>query len=279
MTTATTLIAPRRGTLPISTLTPLWMTAAQADADAEANLRQALVGRYDTHARTVLRALTEENELRAGDPPTETTPGLVAVHAYHAAERDDVDRMLRGLDPPDRDAPAAVVARCVLDGLRQLPVVFGPVFAACATHIPLDAYLCGGELTEPGFVAADLAATDHVDAGLEYVIWSVSARRVGPVAPGEPATALFAAGSRFAVLGVDTGSAVPRVVLLDLAAQSRVTGGSTEDLVRRLVGAAGNGVRRTRESLTARGRPIGVDDSGRAFQAAPIPEDPHGGPH
>jgi hypothetical protein len=163
-----------------------------------------------------------------------------------------------------------------LDGLHQLPVVFGPVFAACATHVPLEAYLAGGELTEPGFVDVDLIATDHPDAGIEYVIWSVSARRVGPVAPGEPATALFAAGSRFAVLGVDAGSSIPTVLLLELAAQRRITGTSTENLVQRLVAAASTGARRTREPLSARGLPIGVDDCGRAFQAAPTPEDPHG---
>ena len=226
-----------------------------------------------------MQTLAEEDELRDRDPPTTMTSGLIALHAYYATERDNVNRMLRGLDPPDRDA-AASVARCVLDGLRRLPVVFGPVFAACATDVPLDAYQSGGELTEPGFVDVDLTATDRPDAGIEYVIWSVSARRMSAVAPGGPATALFAAGSRFAVLGVDAGSAMPRVLLLDLAAERRVAGAWTEDLMQRLVEAASTGVRRTREPLTARGLPIGVDDCGRAFQTAPTPEDPHGaGPH
>jgi hypothetical protein len=272
--TTTTVPVPSRGRPPSSPSTPLWITAARCDAEDGAHLRQVLDGRYEAHARAVVRALAEENELRDGDPPAATVNGLVAVHAYCATERDSVNRVLRGFDDPSRGASAAVVARCALYGLLRLPVVFGPVFAACPTDVPLDAYLSGGELIEPGFVDVDLTATDHPDASIEYVIWSVSARRVGPVAPGDQATALFAPGSRFAVLGVDSGSRHRRVLLLDLAAQRRVMSASTEGLLHRLVEAASNGVGRKREPLPARGLPIGLDDSGRPFVATPAPSDP-----
>ncbi len=256
------------GTPPRLTVTPLWITAARCDAEDGAHLRQVLDGRYNAHAHAVVRTLAEESELRDGDPPAATVNGLVAVHAYCATERDSVNRVLRGWDDPSRATSAAVVARCALYGLRRLPVVFGPVFAACAMDVPLDAYLGGGELIEPGFVDADLSATDHPDVAIEYVIWSVSARRVSPVEDGEQATALFAAGSRFAVLGVDSGSRHPRVLLLDLAARRGATDALPEGLQHRLVEAASSGARRRREPLPARGLPIGLDDSGRPFQAA-----------
>jgi hypothetical protein len=263
----------RRGTPPGSTITPLWITAADCDAEDGAHLRQVLNGRYDAYARAVVHALAENDELPHADLPTATVAGLVAVHAYCATERESVNRVLRGLDDPNRGASAAVVARCASYGLRRMPVVFGPVFAPCATDVPLEVYLGGGELIEPGFVDVDLSATDNPDAGIDYVIWSVSARRVDPAAHGEQATALFAPGSRFAVLGVDSGSRRPRVLLLDLAAQRHVTSASTERLLSLLIDAANTGVRRTREPLPALGFPIGLDDSGCPFLAAPSPSD------
>jgi hypothetical protein len=157
-------------------------------------------------------------------------------------------------------------------GLRQLPIVSGPVFATCVTPVPVAAYETGAELIEPAFVDVGLSPNHGPGDGVDYHIWSVSARKLGPIAPDEGSTAMFAAGSRFLVLGVEAGAERPRVMLLDLATPPAVHEGvpgaapQIEDIVEVLrrgrVPAGG-------ESGPSPGPlafPVGLDDSGRPHQ-------------
>ena len=192
--------------------------AGGADGPEEADeerLRQLLAGSYATYAGAAAAAL--------GDPgdPGSVCAGLVAVRAYCVAEREAVNRALRGAGaPPSYDTPAALLATCAAAGLRRLPAVFGPVFAATGVQVPQGIYQPGDTLVEPGFLDVDLLPGSHPDAIVEFVIWSLTARRLGELSTGVPGTALFPPGSRFQVLDVDAGPRHTRALLVDLGAGS-----------------------------------------------------------
>ncbi len=257
--------------LPVPTTSgvPVWITAALCDVDDRVRLRQVLTAEYDAHARVVAQTLMDDPRLRDADPSLVT--GLIAVRAYCATERDTVNRVLRGVGDSRRVSRAIHIAGCAASGLRGLPAVFGPVFATSGVRIPTSAYVPGIELGEPGFIDVDLVPTDHAGPGVDYLIWSVSARRLGPIGPTDRATALFPVASRFVVLAVDSGPERPRVMLLDLAARhsgpdrTPGAGPTIDDIIERLR----HSVRRSRVSSGILGFPIGVDNSGLPY---PHPE-------
>lgn len=211
---------------PPSSEPPATVTAPHLGSAEEDRLRRLLDGRYDTHFEAVALALSEDPHIRdhsvpAGDRPTPTS-GLVAVRAYCAGERMSVNQALR----TDGDSPSgatAVLASFTTSGLQRLPVVYGPVFTAARTSAPPDRYQPGEVLVEPAFVDVDLSRRGYQDMTVEYLIWSLSARRLGAISAGEPATGLFPAGSRFQVLDVDDHPNHLRVLLLDLAAPRHAT--------------------------------------------------------
>ena len=259
-----------------STTVPLWVTAAPCDVDDQSRLRQVLDDRYDVHAQAVGDALAEVPGLRDLPSAPATVIGLVAVRAYCAGDRGAVNQALRGLGDPRHVAAATTIASCAAHGLLRLPVVFGPVFATNTTHVSAGAYDLGSQVVEPGFVDVSLSPNDRPGPGLDYLIWSVSARRLVGIASGDQATALFTAGSRFLVLDIDVDPERPRVMLLDLAAPPGATDRpaglvpATMDIVERLCHAA----RRAGRNASAPGGmldfPPGLDDSGRPYPAVSV---------
>jgi hypothetical protein len=202
------------------------------DAD-ESELLAALVGalgpEFHRHA-TELR----EARRRAGvtDPPA---PDLVALRACFAGVRLGVNEHLRSA-PPAAPAgagrrwgpPAAIIGAAAVRALGRLPIVFGPVFASAG--IRAGAYSPGLELTEPGFVEVRLTPTVNRAAEVDYVIWSMMARRLDATVRDGAPVAIFAPGSRFVVLGIEPVAGRSRVYLADRGAGLR--GGSGELLAR-----------------------------------------------
>jgi len=203
---------------------PRWITASSCDVQDRLRLRQLLDGKYETHARILVRQPFRDQESSDARPSAATVTGLVALRAYCASERDAVNGELRGTGPVNAGVRSTLLAECAMYGLRQLPVVSGPVFATCPISVPASAYEVGVEFAEPAFIDIGLSPNDEPGDGIDYHIWSLSARNVGSVAPGGRSVAMFAAGSRFRVVGVEAGPDRPRVLLLDLA----VSGGSGE---------------------------------------------------
>jgi hypothetical protein len=242
---------------------PIWIDhQAWRDTD-RAELRKQLTGRYDAHMRAVTKTLAEEPGLRTAGTSTDLVAGLVAVRAYCAGERADVNRLLRTGDGDER---AAVVARGVAYGLRCLPTVLGPVFLP--GHLGADAlgaYQPGRVLTEPGLLDAQISPTGFPDATVQFVIWSVSARRLGRIGVDGPAAALFPPSTRFTVLAVDRDAKqVPRVLLSDVTAAARggpVGGRSERALTRMRVPCPPTEVSRP-EHLSAS---PGLDDTGHPY--------------
>ncbi|GIJ62438.1 hypothetical protein [Virgisporangium aurantiacum] len=253
---------------------PVWIAAAHWGTDERTLLRRAIRQRYDTHARAVGRTIAEEPGLHAGRPSTDLVTDLVALRAYDVDDRDAVNAALRTGTGTDREL---LLARGAAAGLGRLPAVFGPVFASGDTDLIGRP---GDELVEPGFLDADLVRTVPDGVPVEYVIWSVSAHRLGSLSPERPTSVLFGPGSRFVVLAVDRPThaaddgAPVRVLLRDRTDRQDGRSGLDERLITRL--------RLALEQPSAREhrRPLsiapGFDARGNPFTAAdPIAS--HGG--
>jgi hypothetical protein len=260
--------------VPTATGTPdptRWVAVrAVLDGDDRRALRTVLSGRYDAHARLVARTLAEQPGLRAGADITALVPGLVAIRAYVTGDRRPVNAHLRtaeGDDAPSRE----LLARCVAYGMYRLPVTIGPVFAVHATRAPVG-YRPGDELTEPAFVDAGLAP-GRLDgrAGVEYAIWSVSARRIGGLGSIAGA-ALFLPGARFSVLAVDPpdrDGQPARVLLRELTAvrAGRANGADPPERMLSRLRTAG----RTGADPVTLDFPVGLDAAGRRYAPTPAP--------
>ena len=252
---------------------PRWLVDADlAEAVADRGiLRQALAGRYDAHARVVSRTLAESPGLRAAaGAVADLTAGLVAVCAYYDGRRDEMNEVLRGSGPEDGVETAMLLARSATYGVRRLPTVLGPVFrSGSASPGQIAAYRPGEVLIEPAFIDVNLTAGPAPESDVEYVIWSVSARRLDGLAQNHPGRAIFQPGNRFQVLTVDDpepGGGPARVYLRDLAAARRGGRDSIERILSQLraVPRAGSGPG-SQHAVPLNFAP-GLDASGRPFR-------------
>lgn len=256
--------APRSTGPPPVVRPDVWLTDTGWGDGDRAELRRVLNGRYDVYARLVTRTLAEEPGMRATGKPAELVPELVALCAYHAGERDQVNKALR----TGADDRTTILARAALRGLRRLPAVLGPVFAAGNdAEAVAGAYRAGDELVEPAFVDADISGGRSPDAPVEYVIWSVSAHQLGRFRAG---SAVFAPGSRFAVLAVDPptdGRGPLRVLLRDRTGERRGRTTGDDRLLDRLRGALPRGP--AERPLCHLGFVPGLDERGRRYAPPP----------
>jgi len=209
--------------------------SVEDDADARARLLRALPNSYRQHVAHVTAVLNSADSpvpahlLIDQHERERVTAGLVAVRAYWSEYRTAVDSWLRGGSRAPGDAQ--IVAEWARAGLDVLPAVSGPVFTSVDGW---HAYEPAAEVTEPGFVEAGLAPAAFPEDGLDYAIWSTTARRLGrAIHSGEP-TALFPPGARFRVLDVERLGRRCRVFLAE------VTGSAPpDDVLARLRAAAG----------------------------------------
>ncbi|MFF3855690.1 hypothetical protein [Micromonospora sp. NPDC002575] len=197
------------------------------EADRE-RLRTALGWKFQAHSRTVTRALSLHPGLRSAVGEHDMTAGLVAVLALLDGVGERVNDALRGGGTPDDDVQ--LLARCACAGLKQLPAIGGPVFAAVPAGLEVAGRYGPGELlVEPAFTTVSVNGGAEGGAG-RYAIWSATARRLDHLGvPGGPdaraGRAMFAAGTRFAVLGVDEGpDGVPCVLLREIVFGSHERG-------------------------------------------------------
>ncbi|OZV82537.1 hypothetical protein CA850_09755 [Micromonospora echinospora] len=193
------------------------------EADRE-RLRTVLGWKFQAHSRTVARALSLHPGLRSAVGAHDVMAGLVTVLALLDGVGERVNGALRGGGTPDEDVQ--LLARCACAGLEQLPAVGGPVFAAVPAGLDVTRYRAGELLVEPAFTTVSCHGGSEGDAG-RYAIWSATARRLDQLGiadgPGVRAgRAMFAAGSRFAVLGVDEGpDGAPYVLLREVVSGHR----------------------------------------------------------
>ncbi|GAA2718724.1 hypothetical protein ACFY2R_20285 [Micromonospora olivasterospora] len=221
---------------------------ARTDETDRERLRTVLGWKFQAHSRTVTRALSLRPGLRSAVGEYDVMAGLVAVLALLNGVGERVNGALRGGGTPDEDVQ--LLARCARAGLEQLPAVGGPVFAAAPAGLEVtDRYRAGDLLVEPAFTAVSLTGGAEGGAG-RYAIWSATARRLDqlgvPDGPGARAgRAMFAAGTRFTVLGTDEGpDGAPCVLLREIVVghqrglDERVAGKLREALAAQPRGAA-----------------------------------------
>ncbi|SCL29401.1 hypothetical protein GA0074692_2719 [Micromonospora pallida] len=196
------------------------------EADRE-RLRTVLGWKFQAHSRTVARALSLHPGLRSAVGAHDVMAGLVTVLALLDGVGERVNGALRGGGTPDEDVQ--LLARCACAGLEQLPAVGGPVFAAPPAGLDVTRYRPGELLVEPAFTTVSCHGGTEGDAG-RYAIWSATARRLDQLGIADGAgvragRAMFAAGSRFAVLGVDEGpDGSPYVLLREVVSGHRDVG-------------------------------------------------------
>lgn len=223
---------------------PLSLGDPQRAAGERTALRRVLSDQFDKHARFVTRLLAEQPGLRAGHQGYDLLAALTSLRAWCAAEYAFVDQTLR--TPPDAAAAerALIMAGWAALGLARCPAHLGALVRLGDPPAELvGRYRPGTLLTEPGFVEAHLNRRRHATATVEYVIWSVTARRMGRIVEELPGAgdALFGPGTRFEVLAVETSPpATPdafeenrpgRVYLRELAGSGRPGGRQTAQRV------------------------------------------------
>jgi hypothetical protein len=129
---------------------------------------------------------------------------LVTVSAYLTGPPIGLNRALRH---GTAEMHRSVIA-CLTSGLNKLPVHQGVCFGVARTvGIPLDVYRPGRTIIEPAFIQAHsewsttwCTGTDAVDTEIIFAFWSRTGRQVGSLAT-RPDTVVFAAGTKFRVLG------------------------------------------------------------------------------
>lgn len=194
------------------------------DADWQV-IRQQLAGRYDEHARVVVRALAEQPGLRTHGDPAGTVGALVAVRAMC-------------LDGGGMQPQSALLARAATIGLLRLPTVFGPVFGTGSW--PERA--AGTRFQITGFVTATSRAPGTGDGPVRTVVWSVGGRRTDGLRLPAADAVVFPPGSRFVVLAAEPSgpSGVPLMLVRELAGRS---GRGDDDVAARLRSAHERGCR------------------------------------
>ncbi|SCL13175.1 hypothetical protein [Micromonospora inyonensis] len=203
---------------------PWFGVRAHTDEADRERLRTVLGWKFQAHSRTVARALSLHPGLRSAVGAHDVTAGLITVLALLDGVGARVNDALRGGGTPDEDVQ--LLARCARAGLEQLPAVGGPVFAAVPAGLDVGRYRAGDPVVEPAFTTVACHGGTEGDAG-RYAIWSATARRLDQLGiadgPGVRAgRAMFAAGSRFAVLGVDEGpEGAPYVLLREVVSGHR----------------------------------------------------------
>jgi hypothetical protein len=245
---------------------PEWLPVQGRIEEADRDrLRTALGWKFQAHTRAVARTMSLHPGLRGAVGAHEAVAGLVAVLALLDGDGRRVNDVLRGGGTPDEDVQ--LLARCASAGLAQLPAVTGAVF--CAVPAGLDVarlYRAGEVLVEPAFTEV---ATGHGTdgAGPWYAIWSATARRLDQLRTAEESgRAMFAAGTRFAVLGVEESYVLLRELVFDrrdIGLDERAAG-----KLRTAVGAHPD-----QAGPPCLPWPLGFDADGRRFAARPHVEE------
>jgi hypothetical protein len=252
---------------------------AHRSSEEERQEYRKSAGRYQVHAVTVRRMLTQRPGLRAS-APADSDDALVtdfaAILDFLEADPAALREALRA-PGPSRYPWAA----CVVSGLRRLPSFTGPVFTSAQRNGQLPhGYPPGQLIIEPAFVFATSAPQIILDGDVEYIIWSKTAKRIAALAPEAGRDeVIFPAGTAFRVLHAEPGENGPMRFFLSEAApdqKNQDNGGQFDErelsLLERLNAAVA-----VRDGLAADDRiaarrpggpgpPLGVDRDGTPFQ-------------
>ncbi|GAA4806761.1 hypothetical protein [Streptomyces ziwulingensis] len=174
-------------------------------------LRGAFRQQYNDAAGTVARVLSQSPGLRGtGRTSTEdVVSDLVAAHLYLRGDGALLDRAVRGATV----GPHVPLARCVTAGLRRLPSYRGATLMRATLDETEWAWYANRRLvTEWAFGWAMATAAPRLPGDVDFLIWSMTARRTALLDPEPAGRVLFLPGTSFKVLAVRDGER--RTVLL-----------------------------------------------------------------
>ncbi|MEW2520811.1 hypothetical protein [Actinacidiphila alni] len=182
-------------------------------------VRKTFRAQYDALAGTVARVMSQVPGLRdvTGGGAVDAETDLVALRLYLSGNHAEVDAAVRSA----RTGPHVPLARCVASGLRRLPSHRGPTLFDAELHAAQRAWYTEGRLvTEWAFCAASLLPAGSAPAvtAPSFLMWSMTARRTGPLDSGAPDRVIFLPGTAFKVLRPAEGPESP-VLLRELTPQ------------------------------------------------------------
>ncbi|MFF8880686.1 hypothetical protein [Streptomyces flaveolus] len=182
-------------------------------------LRGAFRQQYNDGVGAVARVLSQSPGLRGtGQTSTEDViTDLVAARLYLRSDGSLLDRAVRDATP----GPHVPLARCVTAGLGRLPSYRGATLMRSTLDDAEWAWYTSRRLvTEWAFGWALTAAAPTLPGDVDFLIWSMTARRTALLAPELPDRVLFLPGTNFKVLATRDGE--HRSVLLRELSASEV---------------------------------------------------------
>ncbi|MGW6446401.1 hypothetical protein [Lentzea sp. NPDC055074] len=209
-----------------------FIDADHSSSDAERDtVRRALGERYGVHAATVVRLLSQRPD--AEEDPAAFEAMVTDLTALLACVSQDEDMVVETLRMGRLGRLRPYVA-CIVSGLNRLPVHSGvaTVWGVSGQTGPRR-YRSGDVLVEHGLLDAVANPSQRIDGVTEYLIWSVTGRRVevaDRVAVATEERVLFAPGTPFRVLAVaEAEGDHPQQVLLQ-----EMAGPASDDEIARL---------------------------------------------
>ncbi|SER58977.1 hypothetical protein SAMN05216188_1139 [Lentzea xinjiangensis] len=203
------------GPLPLQPLA-MWEVPAETNGERETVLpdhsssdkerdtvRRALGERYGVHAATVCRLLAQRPD--AEEDPTAFEAMVTDLTALLACVSQDEEMVVETLRTGRLGRLRPYVA-CIVSGLNRLPVHNG-VVAVWGVNGPTGPrrYRTGDVLVEHGLLDAVANPAQRIEGVTEYLLWSVTGRRVevaDRVAVATEERVLFPPGTPFRVLAV-----------------------------------------------------------------------------
>jgi hypothetical protein len=169
---------------------------------------------YGATASLVARVLSQSPGLRSGAGNQDVLTDLVAVRLYLTEHGQGIDDSVRTA----KVGPHVPFARCVASGLRRLPSYRGAArLRATLADAEWKWYGSRRLVTEWAFCPALTDGGVPLTGTVDFLIWSVTARRTSLLAPEVASQVLFLPGTSFKVLRVRDGEQ-REVLLRELAA-------------------------------------------------------------
>jgi hypothetical protein len=178
-------------------------------------LRRTLSQQYDATVNYVSRVVSEVPGLRGNAAITsaELLSDLVAVRLYLTGDT-------RGLDDAVRAGEIGAhvpLARCVATGLRHLPSYRGAArLRTDLTAAQTQWYRDRSVVTEWAFSPALTTGHPLLRGDVDFLIWSVTARRTALLDPTVDGQAVFLPGTSFKVLRIDAAGARTKILLREI---------------------------------------------------------------
>ncbi|SDF83066.1 hypothetical protein SAMN05216553_103481 [Lentzea fradiae] len=175
-----------------------------SSSDAERDtVRRALGERYGAHAATVCRLLAQRPD--AEEDPTAFESMVTDLTALLACVSQDEEMVVDRLRTGNLGRMRPYVA-CIVSALNRLPVYNGvvAVWGLTGSTGPRR-YRSGDVLVEHGLLDAVANPSGRIEGATEYLLWSVTGRRVevaDRVAMATEERVLFTPGTPFRVLAV-----------------------------------------------------------------------------